>query len=284
MTDAVSTDEIDAMPGTDPDATEAWVNDKASFEALLKRLAPYRKVIVLSGDVHYAHTGEASYWKGAEATPSRFAQFTSSGLKNVWPHYVLTLSRSFGVAQSLERIADPVELLGWDGDKPAVLDVPDDAELLPPGRAKLRSTPVLLPTHGWPAGTTVTRPPDWAWRFRPARDTRPVAERPEPARPAVLDESAPATDVPTTIEGYRLAARRHARQLAKVSFTSQVLFESNVGVVSFDRTGGRLTAVHELHARPADATEAAVYTIHRVVLEPAAGDPPEARPTIGTPA
>jgi hypothetical protein len=281
-TDVFSADEIDAMPGTDPDAAEAWVNDKVSFEAVLKRLAPYRKVIVLSGDVHYAHSGGASYWKGAETTPSRFAQFTSSGLKNVWPHYVLTLSRSFGLAQSVERIADPVELLGWDADSPAVLDVPDDRGLLPPGRARLRATPVLLPTHGWPAGTTVARAPDWSWRFRPVRDVRPIAERPEPARPAVLDEHNATADAALTIEGYRLAAQRHARQLDKVGFTTQVLFESNLGVVRLDRTGGRLSAIHELHARPPGATDPGIYTLHSVVLEHAAGDPPETRPTLRT--
>jgi hypothetical protein len=281
LSDAIHADEIGAMPGTDPDAAEAWINDKTSFEALLKRLATYRKVIVLSGDVHYAHSGGASFWTGAEATPSRFAQFTSSGLKNVWPHPVLTLSRSFGLTQSIERIADAVERLGWNAESPAVLDVPDGVDLLPAGRARLRATPVLLPTHGWPPGTTVVRPPDWAWRFRPARDTRPIAERPEPARPAPLDDSDPAADAPTTIEGYRLAARRHARQLERVSFTSQVLFDSNVGVVRLERSDGRLNAVHELHARPAGATDAAVYTVHSVVLEPAATDPPESRPTIG---
>ncbi len=232
--DVVKSGEIDAMPGTDPDAAEAWVNDKVSFEALLKRLAPYRKVIVLSGDVHYAHGGAASYWTGAEESPSRFAQFTSSGLKNVWPHEVLTLSRSVGLTQTVLRLAGPVERLGWNAEKPAVLDVPDSADLLPPARAKLRSTPVLLPTHGWPEDTTVARPPDFAWRFRPARDGRPMAERPEPARPTAVDEANPAADATPTIEGYRLAARRHARQLEKVSFTSEVLFESNVGVVRFD--------------------------------------------------
>ena len=111
-----------------------------------------------------------------------------------------------------------------------------------------------------------------------------MRELPELARPAALDDDAPDADVAVTIEGYRKAARRHARQLDKVSFTRQVLFESNVGIVTFDTTGGRTTVKQELHARPEGAATAEVYTSHSIVLAPATADPPEVRPTIGPPA
>jgi hypothetical protein len=280
--DAFKVSEISSMPGTNPDAAEAWANDPVALEALLKRLAPYRRIVVLSGDVHYANSGDASYWRKDDAQPSRFAQFTSSGVKNVWPHPVLTLSRSFGLSQPLERVAGPVELLGWDDDSPDPLTLPAGAELLPPARARLRAEPVLLPTHGWPDGTKVARPPDWTWRFRLGADARPDGELPEPARPAALDDDAPDADVAVTIEGVRKAARRHARQLDKVSFTRQVLFESNVGIVTFDTTGGRTTVKQELHARPDGAAKVEVYTSHSIVLAPAPADPPEVRPTIGS--
>ena len=42
------------MKGTHPDAIEAWTFDPVSQEELLKRLAPFKKVILLSGDVHYS--------------------------------------------------------------------------------------------------------------------------------------------------------------------------------------------------------------------------------------
>jgi hypothetical protein len=274
--------DISSMPGTNPDAAESWANDPVTLEALLKRLAPYRKVVVLSGDVHYAHSGDAIYWRKGDDKPSRFAQFTSSGLKNDWPHPAMTLSRSFGLSQPLERLAGPVELLGWDDDSPDPLTLPAGAELLPPARARLRTEPVLLPTHGWPDGTKVARPPDWTWRFRLGIDGRANKDLPEAARPAALDDGTPTADIALTIDGYRKAARRHARQLDKVSFTRQVLFESNVGVVTFDISGGRTSVRHELHARPAGAEKAEVYTMHTVVLEPAATDPPEVRPTIKT--
>jgi hypothetical protein len=279
--DVMKHSDIAGMPGTNPDAAEAWVQDPATLEAVLKRLAPYRRVVVLSGDVHYAHSGEGSYWTKTEAVPSRFAQFTSSGAKNVWPHAVLTLSRSFAFAQAIERLANPVELLGWDQPTPMPLSIPSGVDLLPPARARLRRTPLLLPTHGWPEGTTIERTPDWSWRFRLSRDQRPVSEVPEAARPEPPDPAAPSADVTTDIDGYRKVARRHARMLTKVPHTRQVLFDSNIGVVSFDRSAGRLTARHELHAHPEGVVAPAVFSLHTVVLEAASGDPTELSPVIG---
>lgn len=279
--DALHHADIAGMPGTNPDAIEAWGHDPLTFEALLKRLSSYGKVIFLSGDVHYGHSGEASYWTKSDPKPARFAQFTSSGIKNVWPHAVLTLSRSFAFAQSLQRLANPVELLGWDKSAPGPLRLPANADLLPPARSRLRREPVLLPTHGWPGGTAIAREPDWRWRFRLSRDGRPSADLPEVARPAPLDPGAPDADVALRIEGYRQVAKRHAEQLDKVSHTRQVLFDSNIGIVSFERKDGRLIVHHELHAQPEGAEDAAIFTLHTVVLDPANTDVAEPKPTIG---
>jgi hypothetical protein len=89
------------MAGTNPDAIEAWSIDPLAFEALLKRLEPYRRVVLLSGDVHYAASQAMSYWRKQDTEPARFAQFTSSGLRNVMPSYVRLVSQSYGVAQRL---------------------------------------------------------------------------------------------------------------------------------------------------------------------------------------
>jgi hypothetical protein len=276
--DATHHSDIAGMPGTNPDAAEAWVHDPDTFEALLKRLATYRKVIFLSGDVHYGHSGETSYWRKTDETPSRFAQFTSSGIKNIWPHPVVTLSRAFAFGQAIERLGAPTELLGWDKGSPTPLEFPPGVDLLPPGRARLRREPLLLPTRGWPAGTTVGRAPDWSWRFRLSRDERPPNELPEPARFAPLDPARPTDDIAVNIDGYRKAAERHAKQLDKVSHTRQALFESNIGIVTFERKDGRLVARQELHAQPQPASTPAIYSMHEVVLEAAATDPAESKP------
>ena len=282
--DAFHVSDIAGMPGTNPDAGEAWINDPVALEALLKRLAVFKKIVVLSGDVHYAHSGEASYWRKEDAAPSRFAQFTSSGVKNVWPNAVMTLARTYGLAQALERLLNPVERLGWDDDSPDVLKLPPNVDILPPGRDKLRTSPVLLPSVGWPDGTKTARDPDWTWRFLLSTDKRALKDLPELARPAPLDDAKPDADIAVNIEGYRAVAKRHALQLDKVSYTRQVLFESNIGVITFDTSNARLTVKHELHAKPPAATKAEVYTTHTVVLSPATSDPVEQRPTIGKPA
>ena len=58
---------LKGMPGTNPDAIEAWAFDPVATEALLKRLEPYRKVVLLSGDVHYGSAQAMSYWKRTDA-------------------------------------------------------------------------------------------------------------------------------------------------------------------------------------------------------------------------
>ena len=50
------------LTGLEPD-NEIWPGDDVTYEALLKRLAEYRKVVLLSGEVHYGGAGELSYWE-----------------------------------------------------------------------------------------------------------------------------------------------------------------------------------------------------------------------------
>jgi hypothetical protein len=49
------------LTGLEPD-NEIWPGDDVAFEALLKRLAAYGKVVVLSGEVHFGAAGELTYW------------------------------------------------------------------------------------------------------------------------------------------------------------------------------------------------------------------------------
>ena len=84
------------MKGTNPDAIEAWTFDPVSQEELLKRLAPFKKIIFLSGDVHYGSSQRLAYWtKGNEKAVACFAQLTSSGLRNIMPSYIRNASQHF---------------------------------------------------------------------------------------------------------------------------------------------------------------------------------------------
>jgi hypothetical protein len=50
------------LVGLEPD-NEIWPGDVLSYETFLRRLTEYRKVVVLSGEVHYGSSGELTYWR-----------------------------------------------------------------------------------------------------------------------------------------------------------------------------------------------------------------------------
>ena len=79
---------------------EAWAMDTERFETLLARLQPMKKVVILSGDVHYTFSAEMDYWKKGVSTPTRIVQLTSSAIKNEWPK-VLKRVLSTGTGQKI---------------------------------------------------------------------------------------------------------------------------------------------------------------------------------------
>lgn len=247
-----------SMIGTNPDAIEAWAFDPVTMEALFKRLEPYRQVVLLSGDVHYSASNVMSYFTKGKPDPARFVQFTSSGFKNVMPAYITVVDRSLAIAHKIIRAKVGAERLAWS-KKPA------NAMRLPPGksqadipralRAKLRIEPVMVPTHGWPKGTTVdpAAPPDWSWRVEPIFDTRADDARPPAIRPlpfsdaAAVDAALTESNAPRAIEGYQALAARHQYALETMRNARQILFRSNFGVVRFERRAGVLHTIHEMY-------------------------------------
>lgn len=299
------------MLGTDPDAIEAWALDGPTFEHLLARLEPYRRVVLLSGDVHYASGALMSYWRADATEPARIAQFTSSGLKNVMPAYITVLDRTAGFLQQLVRARVGVERLGWHRPAEDLVLLPDgmsERDLPPATRARLHATPVLVPTWGWPEraseeGSTDAeptrssrlnpeRPPDWRWRITPLLDTRPDEARPEPIRPLALDheeidEKLADTDSATSLlRAYAAIARRHQHALGHLRNARQILFRSNFGLLRFESdTDGRLDAVHEVHTAFADPDrldtappEPEPYLLQVASLAPMSEPEPEAPP------
>lgn len=260
----------EAMPGLNPDAIESWALDPITFEALLARLAPHRKVVLLSGDVHNSTATQLSYWRKDEALPSRIVQFVSSGFKNVMPAYLTLIDQSMAFAQELIRVDIGGDRMGWFAGA-------DGAFAFPPGksetdvplvlRKRIKQRPAHLPVHGWPedaslpaddrAARTRVRAdklPDFSWTLRPVFDTRPDVEpttRPVLARPVVFTGTPPsqaALDAKgeSAFQAYAQVALRHFRQLDRLSHSRQILFRSNFGVVRFEGQGARLFAVHQL--------------------------------------
>ena len=152
---------------------------------------------------------------------------------------------------------------------------------------------MLMPTFGWPKGTTVAsdRLPDWSWRLKPTLDVRPEAERPPPGQPRALepDEArihallADHADPGRELSAYATIAARHQDQFEKLRHSRQILFRANFALVRFERTPA-LTAVHEVYTALPDPSETAdvapkpfAYMLQRAALD---GDPAEARPEL----
>lgn len=255
------------MQGTSPDAIESWGFDPVSQEELFKRLAPYKKIILLSGDVHYGSSQRLCYWiKGNEEAAACFAQLTSSGFRNVMPNYIQTASQHFQNLQKMIRQNLKAERLGWHDHnaepKPIVFPEGSRTTFL---NDKLNKSPVIIPVIGWPEGTIVGEP-DWSWRIENVSDLRDEDQRPLLTRVDIIEET---DDI---MENLQKIAARHINQAKKVNSTRQILFKSNLGVVTFSKTeGDNLYVHHNLYAAPYDGKpeiiqQQEVYTQHKISL------------------
>jgi hypothetical protein len=293
------------MFGTNPDAIETWAIDAPTFEQLLKRLEPYQRVVLLSGDVHNSASSAMSYWKGTATRPARFVQFTSSGFKNVMPAMITAVDRSAAFAQQMVRANLGTERLGWDRPKDDMVLMPEGltlADLVPVMRNRLDDTPVLLPTWGWPddnpektppdqrdetksSRINPAAPPDWRWRVKPLLDSRPDVARPEPIRPLEIDydEIDQQLNADATVaDAYQTIAARHQHALGHLRNARQILFRANFGVVRFnDLGGGVIEAVHELYTTFVDPDSPVAappkvepYVVHKASLGPLDEAPP----------
>jgi hypothetical protein len=283
------------MVGTNPDAIEAWAFDARTFEALLERLAAFRRVVLLSGDVHYSASDAMNYFQKGVAEPARIVQFTSSGFKNVMPSYITAVDRSLPHAQELVRSGIGAERLGWKSKpaRPIVLPVGmTDSDLPRAQRAKLRHEPVMVSTSGWPEGSSVNPAelPDWSWHVSPVLDLRPDGSgegtRPRAAQPLPIDTPTVLRQLgePRSVDAFQALAARHQRTLETVRNTRQIMFRSNFGLVRFERREGVLHAVHEAFTAfklPGDvgteAPRAEAFMQHAAALADPAAPRPEAR-------
>ena len=270
-----------ALPGLNPDAMESWPNDEPSFERLLARLAPYRQVVLLSGDVHFAASSSLTYFR-RDGQTARFAQFTASGMRNLFRAEARQAGQQFAFLQQMIAANIDIERVAWLNSRPDLVNTPPNAHIPPALRRRLAASPAILPTIGWPAGTTQTSitPPDWAWRVHIVRDRRPDAQRPPAVRPESLRNGTP--DIPANLAGYRSAVARHQVQVDNMNHDRQMVFASNLGVVRFERTGTVLTAFQDLFAvhRPPFDSRPLPYTRHAVRLT---ADPQEKQPVIPPP-
>lgn len=275
-----------SQPGTWPDAVESWAYTPESFEALLNWLEPYKRVAILSGDLHYSTTQGMTFWKKQAVppapieAPARFAQLICSALKTEFEHGVIAATRVLGLAQKIYRAPIGIERLAYKDPDPSPVTLPPGQTLPRPLRRRLKDRPVLLPTEGWPEETIESRPFDWAWRVEVVKDERKTADRPEPARAFPFDPAHPDADVTPNLDGYRKVAARQIRQLDQANYRRQIVYTNTIALLRFTKNAEGLSVEQNLFAtHPLSTTpnRPEVYTVHSVRLDPR---PEETPPTL----
>lgn len=169
---------------------EAWSLERATYQHLLAALSKLRRVVVLSGDVHYGFASTLDYWN-ASGEGAKLIDFTSSSLCNA----------NDGVHKAILTVAypqlfrmlgrgeiPPIEMFVWDSP---VANVQAIHEAISAIRARwvhifqaiprlfevLRSSSALmLPAHGWPPHAFDRNPPDCRYCLRYLRDRRKPAQ------------------------------------------------------------------------------------------------------------
>lgn len=269
-----------ALTGLEALDYEGWNARPAETARLLDRLATYKRVMILSGDVHFAVTLGLSFWRRGQGLVSVIGQFTSSAMQYItFPEVVVPLTGQ-GWANKLLGRGYPASFLIWRDP----VDEPVSSPTLPSRglRRRMLQRPVLLPTTRWPPGASVAIPPDFAWSLQLISDTRPDAQRPEPVRPEALVAEFDSGDPLHGENGYSALARRHQNAVRKHSNTRTLGMFNKIARLSFMHRpdDGRLVARSELmsidhHETTTSAPEP--FTVHELVYDEPA-DTPE--PTI----
>ncbi|WP_346236782.1 hypothetical protein ABDK00_013925 [Niabella insulamsoli] len=215
---------------------EAWGFNTESFERLIGKLNGYKKVILLSGDVHYGATLVMDYWKGAVDVPSsRIVQLTASSLKNEWMSNVAIL-KSAMIQRIFTNVGESISKLGWK-----------EKTITKTGSVSARNRHRLyaafggigtIPIEGWVPGATVSPAPEWRWRLKVLKDERPWEDDPVEAEINLANAA-------QTKTGYFQVVQRH-QKMFKEGKTRRIGWGANIGLISFTADGSSWKLKHEL--------------------------------------
>ncbi|MFT4094008.1 MAG: hypothetical protein QM640_10235 [Niabella sp.] len=215
---------------------EAWGFNANGFERLMDRLNGYKKVVLLSGDVHYGATLVMDYWKGSSDTPtSRIVQLTASAIKNEWMADVSIL-KSAMIQRILTNIGESVSKLGWKNKT-----VTKNGNVTARNRYRLYHAMAgigTIPVEGWTAGATLSPQPDWRWRLKVLKDERPI-ENDEVKAEINL------SDTTSLQNGYFQVVQRH-QTLFAAKKSRRIAWNSNIGFIKFEADGSSWKLKHEL--------------------------------------
>jgi hypothetical protein len=159
---------------------EAWTLERFTFQSFLKAISTMKRVVILSGDVHYAFGSSLDYWDHHTKETAKIVNYTSSPLRNEgagpqiaaltmgYPHFFHRVKRQ-GIPT--------VDLFVWDiltGDTQALQKVFNLLRLRAyqvwwsiPRLIDIWQSPheIIFPAQGWPKGAFNNFPPDRSYRL-----------------------------------------------------------------------------------------------------------------------
>ncbi len=165
---------------------EAWNLEWGTFQTFLSKVSAMKRVVFLSGDVHYAFGASLEYWDHHTKATAKIVDYTSSPLRNEGSSTKMAVLAA-GYPQLyhlLGRVDMPaVDFFAWDM-------VPGKRHIakrmlgiiwsrayefwwsIPRFIDALRSPyEIVLPARGWPKGAFNLLPPDRSYRLQYLRDT-----------------------------------------------------------------------------------------------------------------
>jgi len=218
---------------------EAWSFNVAAFEKLLGKLDKYKKVILLSGDVHYGSSAALDYWKGEGAAPSsRIVQLTSSSSKNRWMEN-MAFFKSAIIQKIFTGIGANLEKVGW---KDKVLSLSGNVSIR--NRQRLRQNPGVIPVAGWQAGATVSQKPDYGWRLKFVTDERSSADE-------IFTSDIDINNATSLKDGYKKVVQRHLQTFVS-GISKRLVWPSHVSKITFSADGEEWKVNHEFLFKKGD--------------------------------
>jgi hypothetical protein len=238
---------------------EAWLVSRDAFESLLSRLANFERVIILSGDVHYAFSATINYWdkrfglSSALEKRATFVQLTSSALKNSE-----FKTRNMTVIPLLES-----KYLGWtDPGTPFSFDSKLFIALSKPIVQRTDEIDVL---H---------EEPQWEYKVNFHVDTRPYSERGFPEffstiegweGPTIAWERSSALESPMSHKPWQITDDIGGLNL---DFDVQVVGADNIGQVTLEWSGAKKIVRHYLWSNPTMSNYSMQpFTLHVTTLD-----------------
>lgn len=248
---------LTGVAGADLLDIEGFSTCEDTRQDLLRQLGFHRRVVILSGDVHYAFSMSCAYQNRLDATGSAaIAQFCSSAAKNRWPSWAEFIFRT---------TPGTVSKAGWAGD--GQYKIEQFGLSVNTGPITIKGPYALIDTgiHTVPADSfspplvqeVSAINPDWEFNVMPGQDKRPAAAR-------------GLTTLPPLTGSPRARATQGQKHRAKHEGSEVVIAPNNVGLLAFGAGGTEARHVFIYEVTPGSPGG---HTEHVLPLKPPGGVP-----------